>query len=100
MGKKVETECDYIDIKTEAGIRYTVPQRINIEAMRDKVKVRFRVGDVYKDKFISVYAGEERIIHKKKKVLAPGEMEEILLDKDMLMNISNISTIKVCLEEE
>lgn len=96
MGKEVEAECDYIDIKTEAGVRYTVPQKINIEAIRDKVKVRFRVGDVYKDKFISVYAGEERILHKKKKVLAPGEMEEILLDKDMLMNISNISTIKVC----
>ena len=100
MGKEVEAECDYIDIKTEAGVRYTIPQKINIEAMRDKVKVRFRVGDVYKDKFISVYAGEERILHKKKKVLAPGEMEEILLDKYMLMNISNISTIKVCLEEE
>lgn len=100
MGKEVEAECDYIDIKTEAGVRYTIPQKINIEAMRDKVKVRFRVGDVYKNKFISVYAGEERILHKKKKVLAPGEMEEILLDKYMLMNISNISTIKVCLEEE
>ena len=100
MGKEIESECDYIDIKTEAGVRYTIPQKINIEAMRDKVKVRFRVGDVYKNKFISVYAGEERILHKKKKVLAPGEMEEILLDKYMLMNISNISTIKVCLEEE
>ena len=100
MGKEIESECYYIDIKTEAGVRYTIPQKINIEAMRDKVKVRFRVGDAYKNKFISVYAGEERIIHKKKKVLAPGEMEEILLDKDMLMNISNISTIKVCLEEE
>lgn len=100
MGKEIEAGCDYIDIKTEAGVRYTVPQKINIEAMRDKVKVRFRVGDVYKDKFISVYAGEERIIHKKKKVLAPGEMEEVLLDKDKLITLSDISDIKVCLEEE
>lgn len=100
MGKDVEAGCDYIDIKTDGGVRYTVPQKINIEAMRDKVKVRFRVGDVYKDKFISVYAGEERIIHKKKKVLAPGEMEEVLLDKDKLITLSDISTIKVCLEEE
>lgn len=100
MGKDVEAGCGYIDIKTDGGVRYTVPQKINIEAMRDKVKVRFRVGDVYKDKFISVYAGEERIIHKKKKVLAPGEMEEVLLDKDKLITLSDISTIKVCLEEE
>lgn len=100
MGKEIEAGCDYIDIKTDGGVRYTVPQKINIEAMRDKVKVRFRVGDVYKDKFISVYAGEERIIHKKKKVLAPGEMEEVLLDKDKLITLSDISDIKVCLEEE
>ena len=89
----------YIEIKAESGVRYTVPQKINVMAMREKLKVRFRVNDVYRDKFISVYAGEKCIIHKKKKVLAPGEMEEILLDKDKLINLSNISAIKVCLEE-
>nr|WP_315103684.1 FAD-dependent oxidoreductase [uncultured Catonella sp.] len=92
-------KSDYIEIKVEGGVRYTVPQKINVMAMREKLKVRFRVSDVYKDKFISVYAGEKCIIHKKKKVLAPGEMEEILLDKDKLINLSNISAIKVCLEE-
>ena len=92
-------KSDYIEIKAESGVRYTVPQKINVMAMREKLKVRFRVNDVYRDKFISVYAGEKCIIHKKKKVLAPGEMEEILLDKDKLINLFNISAIKVCLEE-
>ena len=95
-----DNQIAYIDIKAEGGVRYTVPQKISIGLMSDKLKVRFRVGNVYRNKFISVYAGEERIIHKKKKVLAPGEMEEILLEKDKLITIPDISAIKVCLEED
>ena len=95
-----DNQIAYIDIKAEGGVRYTVPKKISIGLMSDKLKVRFRVGNVYRDKFISVYAGEERIIHKKKKVLAPGEMEEILLEKDKLITIPDISAIKVCLEED
>lgn len=91
--------CIYIEIKTEGGVRYTVPQKVNIEDMRDSLKVRFRVGDVYRDKFVSVYAGKECLIHKKKKIIAPGEMEEIILEKDKLMKLSYITSIKVCLEE-
>ena len=94
-----EQGCTYIEIKTEGGVRYTVPQKVNIEDMRDSLKVRFRVGDVYRDKFVSVYAGKECLIHKKKKILAPGEMEEIILEKDKLMKLSYITSIKVCLEE-
>ena len=103
---KVSNECkavckqDYINIKAENGVRYTVPQKVNVMSMKDRLKVRFRVGDVYKDKFISVYAGEERIIHKKKKILAPGEMEEVILEKAKLKNIDGLSGIRVCLEED
>ena len=95
-----ENNQDFINIKAENGVRYTVPQKINIDAMKDRLKIRFRVGDVYKDKFISVYAGEERILHKKKKILAPGEMEEVLLEKAKLKDIDGLSGIRVCLEED
>ena len=95
-----ENKQDYINIKAENGVRYTVPQKVNVMSMKDRLKVRFRVGDVYKDKFISVYAGEERIIHKKKKILAPGEMEEVILEKAKLKNIDGLSGIRVCLEED
>ena len=99
-GHTSEKKQDYINIKAENGVRYTVPQKVNILTMKDRLKVRFRVGDVYKDKYISVYAGEERIIHKKKKILAPGEMEEVLLEKAKLKAIDGLSGIIVCLEED
>ncbi len=95
-----ENDQEFIDIKAENGVRYTVPQKVNVMAMKNRLKIRFRVGDVYKDKFISVYAGEERIIHKKKKILAPGEMEEVLLEKAQLKNIDGLLGIRVCLEED
>ncbi len=59
-----------VELKAENGVRYTVPQKIDVENMKDKVTVRFRVADVYKDRFISVYYDDVRISHKKKK--SPG----------------------------
>ncbi len=66
-----------IEIQTMGGIRYSVPQVIRLSHMEEKLTVRFRVGAVFKDVYISVYLGEKRIIHKKKKKLAPGEMERL-----------------------
>ena len=43
--------------------------------------VRFRVADVYRDRFISVYYGDERVKHTKKRICAPGEMEQIVIKK-------------------
>lgn len=66
------------------GIRYAVPSAIRIEKMENRLKIRFRVRDVLKNCFISVYLGERLVLHKKRKIVAPGEMEEILLEKSLL----------------
>ncbi|MDR7812152.1 NAD(P)/FAD-dependent oxidoreductase [Lacrimispora sp.] len=89
-----------VELKAENGVRYTVPQKIDVENMKDKVTVRFRVADVYKDRFISVYYDDVRISHKKKKVLAPGEMEQIVLKKDSFKEYLELKRIVVCTEVE
>jgi NADPH-dependent 2,4-dienoyl-CoA reductase/sulfur reductase-like enzyme len=89
-----------VELKAENGVRYTVPQKIDVENMKDKVTVRFRVADVYKDRFISVYYDDVRISHKKKKVLAPGEMEQIVLKKDSFKEYPELKRIVVCTEVE
>ena len=76
-----ESSGRQIRISTENGIRYTVPQILNPEAMEDTLLVRFRTDGVYKDRYISVYLNDKRVLHKKKRILAPGEMEQILLKK-------------------
>jgi len=50
----------------ENGVRYTVPQTLDTENMNDKITVRFRVADVYKDRYISVYYDGKRVAHRKK----------------------------------
>ncbi len=89
-----------VELKAENGVRYTVPQKIDVENMKDKVTVRFRVADVYKDRFISVYYDDVRVSHKKKKVLAPGEMEQIVLKKDSFKEYPELKRIVVCTEVE
>ena len=54
-----------VDVQAADGVRYTVPARINVERMEDILTVRFRVGGVYKNCFISVYLDDKRILHRK-----------------------------------
>ncbi len=88
-----------IPIAAVEGARYTVPKTINPDRMDEKHTVRFRVGDVYKNCYVSVYLNEERIIHKKRPVVAPGEMEEVVLKKEELAAFPNLSQITVKIEE-
>ena len=83
----------------EAGVRYTVPSVIRIEHMAKELTVRFRVGGVYKNCYISCYLGKERIIHRKRPVVAPGEMEQIKLTKEQLLGYSYADKITLKIEE-
>jgi len=96
-GAKESDMLSLIELKGTDGVRYTVPRYINPLKMEDTLTVRFRVEDVFENQFISVYLGDERIQHLKKRVLAPGEMEEIKLKKEILLAVQNpeIMTIKV-----
>ena len=47
----------------------------------------------------SAYFDEERVIHKKRPVVAPGEMEQIKLTKEQLMKYPGLKTITVKIEE-
>ena len=98
--REAERGVSRIPVVAQDGVRYTVPSSISPDLMDDKLTVRFRVGNVYKDRFVSVYLGEERISHRKKRVLAPGEMEEVVLKRADLRSRPNIDRIVVKLEED
>ena len=87
-----------ITVKAEGGARYTVPVTIRPDRVEDKLTVRFRVSDVYKDAFVSVYFDDERVQHKKKRIMAPGEMEQIVLTRKQLDEYPTLQTITVKIE--
>ncbi len=82
------------------GVRYTVPSTIAPARMDERLTVRFRVDNVYRDRFVSVFVGDERIMHRKKRVLAPGEMEEVVLRRADLLERVDAGHIVIRLEEE
>jgi hypothetical protein len=89
-----------IEINGTSGVRYTVPKYINAKNMESIVDVRFRVGDVYKNSYISVYFDGVREMHMKKRILTPGEMETVKLTKDILSKYPNCSKITIKVEGE
>lgn len=99
QGKRQSEAGKAIKLNPVEGVRYTVPSVIHPERMDDKLTVRFRVGGVYKNCYISVYFDDERVIHRKRPVVAPGEMEEIKLEKEKLLAYPDLKTITVKIEE-
>ena len=89
-----------IRVTAENGVRYTVPEIINPARMEDTLTLRFRVGAVYQNIYESVYLNGERILHRKKKIAAPGEMETIVLKKESFEQVKDLKSITVRLEEE
>jgi Thioredoxin reductase len=89
-----------IEVVATNGVRYTVPKYINPENVEKSIDVRFRVGDTFKDRFISVYFDENREMHIKKRILAPGEMEAVKLTKAMFEKYQNCSKITIMVEGE
>jgi NADPH-dependent 2,4-dienoyl-CoA reductase/sulfur reductase-like enzyme len=82
-----------IDLQAVEGVRYTVPQFIVPSSIEDSIAVRFRVGDVFRGASIAVYFDDINIINRKKKILTPGEMEEVKLTRDMFAKYPEVKTI-------
>lgn len=88
-----------VQMVATSGVRYTVPSTIRLSHMDESLTVRFRVGGVYKNCFVSVWLDDERIVHRKKQVLAPGEMEEVKLTKEQLSQYPELKTVTFKIEE-
>ena len=99
LGEERRQDGKEIRMNPIEGVRYTVPGTINVDRMDENLTVRFRVGGVYKNCYISAYFDDERVIHRKRPVVAPGEMEEIKLTKEQLLKYPDLQTITVKIEE-
>ncbi len=94
-----KTEAKTVEIVSEGGVRYTVPKYIRPTEMEDNLTVRFRVGDVYKNCAIVTYFDEEQISKRKRPVMAPGEMEQVILSKKKLAEYPDLTKITILIEE-
>ena len=90
---------NYIKIKAESGISYTVPQKVRIENIEKNLEIFMRVRDVFKNSKLVVKAGGEILMSLKKSHLAPGEMEKVNIPAVMLEKVAG-SDITISVENE
>lgn len=91
-------EKKYISTKGVGGVRYIVPQKVNLNAGED-VKLYFRVGRVYKGASIVVKYNGYEIMRRKKPRLAPGEMENVVLKESELQKFAEGGLVEISVEE-
>lgn len=89
-----------IQVEATDGARYTVPSTIRPAEMDDSLTVRFRVGAVYKNAYTSVYFDDERIRHAKKRIMAPGEMEQVILLRKQILEHPGMKKITIKIEQQ
>ena len=88
-----------IPITVSGGVRYTVPATLDPSRVREDLTVRFRVGGVVRDRRIVVRFDGEPVQQKKRPILAPGEMEQIVLSPALLAAHPNVQRIEIGIEE-
>ena len=91
------------EVKTGYGVRYTVPERIDLSAEPDApVRIFFRVANVYKKVQLRIETESGTVIAKRaKSAVAPGEMESMEIPADALCELlkSDDKSVTVYLEE-
>ena len=91
-------EKKVIPISVFGLARYTVPEMIH-EDTKEDTTIRFRVSNVKKDGKIVVRINGEEVISKKKRIMAPGEMETIIISKRILDKYDSIESMEVGTED-
>ena len=85
-----------IPIRPTGGVRYTVPVALRKDQEAGEITIRMRVDNVYQNKYLCLYADEERLVRRKRMIMAPGEMETIRID---YAKLAKAETITVRLED-
>ena len=80
---ELDTEINFTTTNGD-GIGYVVPQQVAMKNVEEKVTFYMRVRQVFQDKVVNAYIGDQLIATKKEKKLLPAEMVNFKIAKDVL----------------
>ena len=92
---KKSEEGPVIAIKNGNGVRYTVPSFVRVNELDEDLVIRFRSGNVYRDSYINVVFDGETKLHRRKPIITPGEMEQVILKKEDLASAPSEILIEI-----
>ena len=97
MGKRVQGKT--VSVLDGEGVRGAVPQRIHLPVTGEtpeSVQIMFRPSCVFENATIRVLDGATEILKVKKRILAPGEMAEVMLKPEQIKALSgNDLTVRI-----
>ena len=99
LGETTSVEDEVLPVTAANGVRYTVPTTVHPARLDGALTLRLRVGNVYRNKALAVYVGADCIWRRKRPVLAPGEMETIVIKGAALDKLPGCGGLTVTLEE-
>ncbi len=97
---ELKNKEEQIVIKPDYGVRYTVPAFIDPDRMSEELTVRFRVSESFSQVKLCVYYEDTLVKEIKKRIMAPGEMEEIKIKKTDLMKYNDLRQIRIVVKKE
>ncbi|AIY81840.1 NAD(P)/FAD-dependent oxidoreductase [Clostridium botulinum] len=93
--KKELKKGSYVNIINGQNVNYTVPQKLDVDAVDDKLTIFMRVNNIYHNKALVVRCNGEEIAKFKRTHLAPSEMEKVILSKPLLEKVKGDITISL-----
>ena len=88
-----------IKIELAGGIRYAVPSVIDPAKVEENLTVRMRVGGIMKNKRLCVFINGNKELARPRQIMAPGEMEQVIIKREMLDKYASIESILICTED-
>lgn len=91
LGKTAEI-IKSVEVKAGFGIRYTVPERIDLSESTESVRIFFRAANVYKKvQLIAETKSGMTLAKRTKSAVAPGEMESMEIPTEKLNELAKSS---------
>lgn len=94
-GGKKKNPPKFVHVTHGKGIRYTVPVSIDLGNIEENIHVRFRVGAVYKGVTIKVMCGDKELASRRRTIVVPSEMEDVILRKNVLEDIDGDISVEM-----
>jgi len=89
-----KTVRDNINVQKGANVSYVIPQMID-KNTKNNVKLFFRVKKEMKNPTVKIVSGGKVVYERKKKSVAPGEMENVILKVDNLKGLEQEIVVRV-----
>ena len=84
-----------IAVQAGNGVRYTVPNTLRPEQLPEKLLIRFRVTDVFQGASICVKLNDRIVQQRPRRIMAPGEMEQVILPGRDLLTVPDLTSVRV-----